>query len=150
MNIRHNGKDPRGSWTDEERRKVYNGRCLPVSLIFAYLHLFLFLYVTALAIRAFLDSTPSQLTYRGLFHLASTLLLGGSWLCSGAHICLCYIKMGSPSSLIGIRLNMRKMILIISIRSRNRQQRRCRRLRPENYMLIHHIIQMQFRNRKPS
>ena len=41
---------------------------------FAYLHFFF--DVTALVIRAFLDSTSSQLTYHGLFHLASKLPSG--------------------------------------------------------------------------
>ena len=42
MNRRHrkNGKGPRGSWTDEERRKVHNGWCLAVYFPLVYLHLF--------------------------------------------------------------------------------------------------------------
>lgn len=52
---RKNGKaKKRRSLTPEDRRKVRN----------------------ALAIRAFIDSTSSQLTYHGLFHLASTLPSG--------------------------------------------------------------------------
>lgn len=61
---------PHRHHTNEELRKIEDG--IFVSPFQFYFHLYQFLML-AIVIRRFLDSTQSQLTYHGLFHLATVL-----------------------------------------------------------------------------
>lgn len=60
-------------WTEEERRKIKNGMCFMPPLIIEVSQIS---RCSALTIRHFLESSQSQLTYHGLFHLASELPSG--------------------------------------------------------------------------
>lgn len=82
------------SWTDEQRTKVEDGR---LSCQHTHQH-FSNLYTLAMSIRTFLANTQSQLTYHGLFHLASTLSQDSlSALFRGSHLSVLY-KASSPES----------------------------------------------------
>ena len=64
----HGGKQS-DAWTAEERTKVEDGTLSPLSMF----HSTHSIPLEAISIRQFLNATQSQLTYHGLFHLASVL-----------------------------------------------------------------------------
>jgi hypothetical protein len=60
---------PTREWSAEELQKIQDGKLFrSMSTAVTYL-----IYFTAIVIRRFLDTTQSQLTYHGLFHLATSL-----------------------------------------------------------------------------
>lgn len=84
-NSSHTGKQS-DNWTTEERTKVEDGSFSP-----SWRFLLLTRMTQAISIRHFLNSTQSQLTYHGLFHLASALSPDTlSALFRGSHLSVIY------------------------------------------------------------